>query len=399
MIPLNGRSPGERIKRKLSENVTEKRLGLIINPIAGLGGRVGLKGSDGVVIQEQARALGAVPKALERTVQAIESLAPFKDEFELITCPGEMGAEAARATEFKPTIIGSIMPGATTPQDTIDAASEMERLGVDLILFAGGDGTARDIFNAVADRVPVLGIPAGVKIHSAVFGTNPRYAGELAGLYLQDKATLVREAEVMDIDEEAVRAGVLSARLFGYLKVPYRRNLVQAVKTGSNPGERETLHSIASDVLENMDPECLYILGPGTTTRTITTLLGLEKTLIGVDVIAGDRLVAKDVNEEQLLELLDDQPAKVIVTPIGGQGYLFGRGNQQISPRVLKSLEVGETQGKGNLIIISTTDKIFSLNGRPLLVDTGDQELDQLLSGYVQVVTGYKGRMIYRISS
>jgi predicted polyphosphate/ATP-dependent NAD kinase len=379
--------------------VTEKRLGLIINPIAGLGGRVGLKGSDGVVVQEQARALGAVPKALERTVQAIESLAPFKDEFELIAYPGEMGAEAARAIGFKPTIIGSIMPGATTPQDTIDAASEMERMGVDLILFAGGDGTARDIFNAVADRVPVLGIPAGVKIHSAVFGTNPRYAGELAGLYLQAKATLVREAEVMDIDEEAVRAGVLSARLFGYLKVPYRRNLVQAVKTGTNPGERETLHSIASDVLENMDPECLYILGPGTTTRMITTLLGLEKTLVGVDVITGDRLLAKDVNEEQLLELLDDQPAKVIVTPIGGQGYLFGRGNQQISPRVLKSLEVGETQGKGNLIVISTADKIFSLNGRPLLVDTGDQELDQLLSGYVQVVTGYKGRMIYRISS
>jgi predicted polyphosphate/ATP-dependent NAD kinase len=379
--------------------VTEKRLGLIINPIAGLGGRVGLKGSDGVVVQEQARALGAVPKALERTVQAIESLAPFKDEFELIAYPGEMGAEAARAIGFKPTIIGSIMPGATTPQDTIDAASEMERMGVDLILFAGGDGTARDIFNAVADRVPVLGIPAGVKIHSAVYGTNPRHTGELAGLFIQGKANRLRSAEVMDIDEDAVRAGILSARLYGYLMVPYRRNLVQAVKSGTDPSEREALHSIACDAIESMDSDSLYIIGPGTTTRAITSQLGLEKTLIGVDVISQKQLAAKDVNESQLLDLLIEHHAKVIITPIGGQGYLLGRGNQQISPQVLRSLGAGEGIVKDNLIVISTADKIYALGGRPLLVDTGDQELDQQLSGYVQVVTGYKERMIYKISS
>jgi len=376
-----------------------KCLGLIINPVAGLGGRVGLKGSDGVEIQQKALVLGAEPQSLDRAIQALEVLVPFRDEFELITYPGEMGRDPARACGFTPDVIGSITPGATTPQDTITAANEMESLGVNLILFTGGDGTAKDIYNAVADRVPVLGIPAGVKIHSAVFGTNPRQTGELAVLFMQGMATRLRAAEVMDIDEEAVRAGVLTAKLYGYLKVPYRRNLVQTVKSGTDPGEREALHSIACDVVESMDADSLYIIGPGTTTRAITSLLGFDKTLIGVDVITRDRLVAKDVNESQLLELLNEHDAKIIITPIGGQGYLFGRGNQQFSPRVLKRLGVVEGHGKENLIVISTTDKIHSLRGRSFLVDTGDLEIDKLLSGYVQVVTGYKERLMYKISN
>ena len=377
----------------------KKRLGLIINPVAGLGGRVGLKGSDGVEIQQKALVLGAEPQALERAIQALEVLVPIRDEFELITYPGEMGRDPARACGFTPDVIGSITPGATTPQDTITAANEMESLGVNLILFTGGDGTAKDIYNAVADRVPVLGIPAGVKIHSAVFGTNPRQTGELAGLFMQGIATRLRAAEVMDIDEEAVRAGVLTAKLYGYLKVPYRRNLVQTVKSGTDPGEREVLHSIACDVVESMDADSLYIIGPGTTTQAITSLLGFDKTLIGVDAITRDRLVAKDVNESQLLELLNNHDVKIIITPIGGQGYLFGRGNQQISPRVLKRLGVVEGHVKENLIVISTTDKIHSLRGRSFLVDTGDLEIDTLLCGYVQVVTGYKERLMYKISN
>jgi predicted polyphosphate/ATP-dependent NAD kinase len=175
--------------------------------------------------------------------------------------------------------------------------------------------------------------------------------------------------------------------------------MVQTVKSGTDSGERESLHSIASDVVENMDTDSLYIIGPGTTTRAITSQLGFDKTLIGVDVITRDRLVAKDANESQLLELLNEQNAKVIITPIGGQGYLFGRGNQQISPQVLRGLGVSTAQVKDILIVISTVDKLASLNGRPLLVDTGDREVDELLSGYVQVVTGYKERMIYKISN
>ncbi len=372
----------------------EKRLGLIVNPIAGIGGRVGLKGSDGVEIQKRALELGAVPQSQNRAIQALERIEPV-DGLEVITYPGEMGEDAARVCGFEPTVIGSINRGATTPENTIDAAQEMLRLSVNLLLFAGGDGTARDICNAVGERLPVLGIPAGVKIHSAVFGTNPLSAGDLAASYLQGKVSALREAEVMDIDEGcrlAFRQGVVSARLYGYLRIPFERRLLQGLKTPSSPGEQAAMAAIAADVVSNMEDGWLYVIGPGTTTRAITARLGLDKTLIGVDVVAEGKLIATDVNESQLLELIEGRKARIVVTPIGGQGCIFGRGNQQISPKVIKEV------GRDNVIIVSTTGKIHSLRGRPLWVDTGDQEVDRMLGGYVQVVTGYDERIIYRVS-
>ena len=374
-----------------STAVGEKRLGLIVNPVAGLGGRVGLKGSDGSAIQKKALELGATPEALQRAIQALERVEPG-DGPEVITYPGEMGEDAARACGFAPTVIGSIAPGETTPEDTQRAAGEMLRLNVDLLLFAGGDGTARDICNAVGEGIPVLGIPAGVKIHSAVFATNPRSAGDLAVLYLRGSVSSLREAEVVDIDEEAFRQGSVAARLYGYLKIPFQRRLVQGLKAASSPGEQASLDAIACDVVGRMEDNCLYVIGPGTTTRAIASRLGLNKTLIGVDVICNGKLVAADVNESQLLRLLEGRKAKVIVTPIGGQGYIFGRGNQQISPSVIKKV------GKQNVIVVSTADKIHSLRGRPFLVDTGDVTVDQMLSGYVRVVTGYNEQIIYKVS-
>jgi predicted polyphosphate/ATP-dependent NAD kinase len=284
----------------------------------------------------------------------------------------------------------------------------MLRSNVALLLFAGGDGTARDITTAVGDALPVLGIPAGVKIHSAVYATNPINAGELARLVLEGRVTRLREAEVMDIDEQAIRQGVVSAKLYGYLKVPFQRELVQSLKMPSSPGEEASLHAIAHDVVGQMVPGRLYIIGPGTTTRAITSRLGLNKTLIGVDVAYKEeeagvgpqpegRLVAADVNESQLLTLLEGRGRKgcamIIVTPIGGQGYIFGRGNQQISPRVI------EIVGKEGIVVVSTAAKINSLGGRPLLTDTGDRAVDRMLSGYVKVVTGYNERVVYRVSS
>jgi predicted polyphosphate/ATP-dependent NAD kinase len=282
----------------------------------------------------------------------------------------------------------------------MNAAREMLRLSVSLLLFAGGDGTARDIYNAVLRQAqdargeggPVLGIPAGVKIHSAVFGTNPLNAGDLAALYLQGKASSLREGEVMDIDEEAFRQGIVSAKLYGYLKVPFQRRLLQGLKTPSSPGERAAMAAIAAHVINNMEDGWLYIIGPGTTTRAITSRLGLDKTLIGVDVVAEGGLVAADVNESQLLKLLEGRKAKIIVTPIGGQGYIFGRGNQQISPKVIEKV------GRENIIIVSTTGKIHSLGGRPLWVDTGDRAVDKTLSGHIRVVTGYKEQIVYKVS-
>jgi predicted polyphosphate/ATP-dependent NAD kinase len=373
-----------------------KYLGLIVNPIAGLGGRVGLKGSDGAAIQRQALALGAVAQSLSRATEALERLARLED-LEIITYPGEMGEDAARACGRQPRVIGSTHPGQTTAQDTKNAARDMLRLEVDLLLFAGGDGTARDVFSAVGEDLPALGIPAGVKIHSAVYAVNPPSAGELAALYLQGRVTGLREAEVMDIDEEEFRQGRLSAKLYGYLSVPFRSSLVQNLKMASIGGQA-SVASIAQDVAGTMEDGCLYIIGPGTTTRAIASELGIDKTLLGVDIVLDRKLLASDVNEAQIIDLLDSRPpdgpleARIIVTPIGGQGYIFGRGNQQISPTVI------ERVGRENILVVSTKEKLYAMGSEPLRVDTGDCNVDQLLSGYMTVVTGYRERAVRKVA-
>ena len=372
---------------------SDKRLGLIVNPKAGLGGSVGLKGSDGAAIQQQALALGAIPKALNRAIEALKPLTSLQDYLGLITYPGEMGADAAVACGFEPVVIGAITPGETTAADTCQGARELASLGVDLLLFAGGDGTARDIYRAVGINIPALGIPAGVKIHSAVYATNPKSAGELAVIYLQGRATELCEAEVMDIDEDAVRQGIVSAKLYGYLKIPFHRMLVQALKSASSPGERLAADEIACAVMDQMAEDWMYIMGPGTTTRAIATRLGLAKTLIGVDVVMNRKLLAVDANERRLLELLQERKAKIVITPIGGQGYLFGRGNQQIGAEVIQRV------GKENIIVVSTLDKIISLRGRPFLVDTGSHAVDEMLKGYIKVVTGYNQYTVYQVAN
>ncbi len=371
----------------------KKKLGLIVNPVAGMGGRVGLKGSDGPEILEKAIELGAISTSPGRAIEALKRIAHIKDSIELITYPHEMGEDEARECGFDPRVIGSIEQGKTTSDDTKAAAMEMVELGVDLILFAGGDGTARDIYAAIDGEVPVLGIPTGVKIHSGVFAINPSSAGDLAVMYLRGRLAATREAEVMDIDEEAFREDRISARLYGYLTVPYEKNLVQTSKGGSPPQEELSLEVIARDIVEEMEEDVLYVIGPGTTTRPIAESLGLPKTLLGVDVVLDGRSVASDVNESKLLELIEGRRAKIIVTVIGGQGFIFGRGNQQISPEVIKKV------GKENIVVVATPGKLASLEGRPLLVDTGDGELDELLSGYIRVITGYSRRVVYKVGS
>ena len=245
------------------------KLGFIVNPIAGMGGRVGLKGTDGLNILEKAVELGAKPQSEDRAVESLNKLKPLKDTIELITYPGKMGEEAAIRCGFSPNIIGTLTDPATTASDTRKAAKEMLDLGVDLLLFAGGDGTARDIYSAVGDSMVVLGIPAGVKIHSAVYACNPMRAGELVLLFLQGKAKNILEAEVMDIDEEDYRKGRLRAKLYGYLKIPFERRYLQRVKAGSPVSEQYSQEAIAHAVTENMSDEFYYIVGPGTTTRAI----------------------------------------------------------------------------------------------------------------------------------
>ena len=369
-----------------------KKIGLIVNPVAGMGGRVGLKGSDGQETLRKARELGAVATSPGRAVEALRELAPLKDRVEIVAYPHEMGEDEAREAGFEPTVIGDVETGKTTSEDTRRAAREMLGLGVDLLLFAGGDGTARDICEAVDGKVPALGIPAGVKIHSAVYAINPSSAGRLAVKFLAGEAE-ARESEVMDIDEGAFRENRLSARLYGYLMVPYERTLVQGSKESSSAPEEFFLESIAADVAEGMEEGVLYIIGPGSTTKSITDKLGLEKTLLGVDVVQDKVLMARDVNEAKLLDLVRGRRAKIVVTVIGGQGFVFGRGNQQISPGVIRAV------GRENIVVVATPGKLSALGGRPLLVDTGDAELDVQLSGYVRVVNGYGRRVVYKVRS
>jgi len=366
----------------------KKKLGLIVNPLAGIGGRVGLKGSDGITTVKKAFALGAEILSPKRAIETLQELVPSKDEFDLITYPKEMGEDEAKQCGFSPIVLGNIISGKTTAEDTRSAAREMGNFGVDLIIFVGGDGTARDIYNAIGDKIAALGIPSGVKIHSSVYAVNPHRAAELIKMYIQGLAS-VREMEVMDIDEDLFRHGQVSAKLYGYLHVPYERRLVQSAKAASS-GSSDNLGAIAEAVVDNMIDDYCYILGPGTTVKAIGDELKIDKTLLGVDLVYRKQLIGKDLNEQQLLDMIDGKKAKIVVTVIGGQGYIFGRGNQQISPCVIKKV------GKQNLIVVATKNKLLSLQG-PLLVDTGDSECDRYLSGYIRVIIGYNEEAAWKI--
>jgi predicted polyphosphate/ATP-dependent NAD kinase len=268
----------------------------------------------------------------------------------------------------------------------------MKEKGVDLLLFAGGDGTARDIHAAVGEEVVVVGIPAGVKIHSAVFGRNPNLAGETAALWVKGAIAGTVLAEVMDINEDDYRQEILSARLYGYLRIPAERKRLQRLKCGSAGKERHAQEAIAHDMAEQLKPDRLYLVGAGSTTRPLMQLLGLESSLLGVDAVKDGRLIGKDLTEKQILKILSNERVSVIVTPIGGQGYVFGRGNLQFSPAVLSKID------KNDIYILATPGKIHGLEGAPLLLDTGDALLDATLSGHYRIITGYHQHVMYRVS-
>ena len=369
-------------------------LGLVVNPIAGMGGAAGLKGTDGAGVAALARERGAVPRSGDRARLALETVArDLGGGFTLKTASGAMGEAAACAAGIDPVVVAAIDDGDTSAADTRRAARALVDDGVDLLLFAGGDGTARDIFEAVGDAVPVLGIPTGVKMHSAVYATHPRAAGEVAARFLADPAGPCREAEVMDIDEDALRSGRVSARLFGYLRTPQATGLIQRVKSGRGGGEASELAGIATEMAERMGDGALYLLGPGTTTKAIADRIGIEKTLVGVDALYRGEIVLRDASAADLLaHLRDGPPARIVVTPIGGQGFLFGRGNQQFSAEVIRAV------GRPNIVVVATPSKLAALGGDPLLVDTGDDATDAMLSGYVRVVTGYRKESMIRVA-
>jgi len=366
-----------------------KRLGFIVNPIAGMGGTVGLKGTDGEEALRRALELGATPVAPLRARRFLEELARYRQALVLVTPKGQMGEEIARELGFEVELLSVEVGEKTTAEHTKQAAKELVDREVELLVFCGGDGTARDILDAIDMKIPVLGIPAGVKMHSAVFATNPRAAANVVVKYLWGELGLM-EAEVMDVDEEAFRENRLSAKLYGYMLIPHEPELVQSGKEATPlvDSERENQLAIARYVVENMEDDVIYILSAGTTVKAICDVLGEDKTLLGVDLMKNKKIIALDVNEQQILKAIEGRKAKIIVSPIGRQGFIFGRGNQQNSARVIR--KVGGPKG---VIIIATPSKLKKI--RCLRVDTGDEEVDSMFRGYLRVVIDYgRERMV-----
>ena len=397
------------------------KLGLIINPIAGIGGSVALKGSDDMTMH--ALTLGAEPKANIRTQTALKVLLSYQDEMTVYTVNNQMGEQAAKDLGFKIKLIYQTNNDNTQASDTEQAVSALIAEQVDIILFAGGDGTARNIVKMVMHntdkneqaQIPVLGIPAGCKIHSGVYAITPTAAGRVVELMLTKQLVTLTQGDVMDIDESLFRQGIVKAKRFGEMQIPSELSYVQAVKSGGKESDELVLHDISEDVIEYMTDNDgdLFIVGSGSTTEFLMNELGLDNTLLGVDLVKNEVLIANDVTEEQLWQNLtlinEDQknkqqtkqnPQKVslVITLIGGQGHIFGRGNQQLSPRIIRFI-IEQSGGKENIIIIATKTKLTALNNRPLISDTGDNDLDQLLSGFMPITTGYKDQVLYPVSS
>ncbi len=377
-----------------------KKIGFLVNPIAGMGGRAGLKGTDGVV--EKAKALGAKPVSPHRAEETLNALALLcgganKTRAEFLTCSGKMGAEELAAAGIAHEIVFDA-PEETSAADTIAACKRFAKLGVDLIVFAGGDGTARDVWNAVGKSVPIFGIPSGVKMHSGIFGTTPEAVAKALHECIGGELS-IGEAEIMDIDEEAYRRGEWKIRMFGTcLSLVEPMYVQQGKMLFEEQSDEQAKEDIAEHVCEeiNLNKELLWILGPGGTLEAVGKRLGIDKTLLGVDAFAGGKQIGKDLNEKELLALLDNyksNKARVVVSPIGAQGFIFGRGNLQISAQLIRRV------GLENVVVVATPGKLAAT---PVLrVDTGNKKMDALFAkkGYMLAVIGYRALKLVKIDS
>lgn len=369
------------------------KLGVIINPYAGLGGSVGLKGSDGEAIRSEALVRGAEQRAPARMQRTLESIGELNQQIEVICFAGDMGEVAAKNAGFIPRIIGVAKNNPSEAEDTCAAAQALMNEQADLILFAGGDGTARLIADVVGTAQPVLGVPSGVKMHSGVYAISPEAAGEILKQLLTGKLVNIAERDVKDIDEEAFRNGQVRARFYGTLLVPEDSQNLQQVKNAGTERDELAQLDVAQEMIDQLQTDTLYLVGPGSTTHLFLQELGLEGSLLGVDLLLNNKLIALDVSAPQIVQQLDNftGQVKIIITAIGGQGHILGRGNQQFTPAIVRRI------GKDNIYIIAARGKILALDGRPLLVDTNDPQLDKQLVGYWPVITGYRDTIIYPV--
>lgn len=373
-------------------------IGLIVNPVAGLGGPIAQKGSDAPNIRETALAAGVEPQAPARARRGLEQLVSMLGrngrECLVMTGEGELGADAVAGLcpvellssrdESVPERTGS------SAIDTRRLAAAIKDAGAELLLFAGGDGTARDILDAVGPDLPVVGIPAGVKIYSAAFALTPVTGGSLAAAWLISDRRQTSEREVVDIDEDALRAGSASPSLHGWLRVPVDPSRLQDKKTPTPASDNAAVAALARTVAGSMVPGRSYVLGPGGTTHAVGRALGLEVSRLGVDVVRDGLLLARDVTSNQLAQLIAGTPATVVLTPLGGQGFIVGRGNQQLTAALI---------GGACVQVIATPAKLASLGGSPLHVDTGSTEGDARLSGFVKILTGPGTATVYPVGN
>jgi predicted polyphosphate/ATP-dependent NAD kinase len=367
------------------------RIGFLVNPIAGMGGAVGLKGTDGPLYYEALRK-GATAIAPNRAKRFINELTKLRFNGYIISANGVMGCDYLLKNRSLTLFECIDFPKTkeTTREDTIKVSQLLLDKGIDLIVFVGGDGTAKDIFTAIDSTVPLLGIPSGVKMYSGIFAASPEAAAKIVTNFVQGKVK-IEIGEVADVDETALARDIINVKVFGLVKVPFIEGLSIPTKDFGGGTERKNKEEIADYfVNELMDNHTLYLLGPGSTVKAIADLLRIDKTLLGVDAVFSGCLVGKDLSEKAILDLLEKyDEAKIVVTPIGKQGFIFGRGNQQFSPRVIRSVS------KGNIIVVSTRNKLSNLNY--LLVDTGDPQLDIELSGYIRVITGYREETVKKV--
>ena len=376
-----------------------KRIGFIINPIAGMGGKVALKGTDGDEILQEAIKRGATPITIHKAKFFFEGIITLalNEEIEFILPQGEMGEKLFNenpllAEKIQIKILSHIpIPTITTSIDTNHVAKELKGLKVDLIIFVGGDGTAQDIYTAIGSKTPILGIPSGVKIHSGVFAQSTSKAIEIIKKFASDQVEFT-EGEIIDLDEDAFRKGILNTKLYGTVLVPQIPSLMQLTKSSTiyTDQEKDNIQGIIRTLRKEISQNSLYLLGSGSTIKDIAQAFGneiyLNKTLLGIDLVYKNEIIKSDVSESEILYTLDLYPEiqkKLLITPIGGQGFILGRGNQQLSPKVIEKIGCSAIQ------VIATKSKINNLPNRILHIDTGDPDLDKQLTSYQKVLVDY----------
>lgn len=369
------------------------RLGLVVNPYAGVGGPAANKGSDDLRIQSMARA-GELPLTAATRARAFLSAlqVPEDCEFTLVTVPGLMGGNLAADLGLTMELTGFHPAEQTSALDTQNATQVLAARKVDLLVFVGGDGTARDVCSVIPSHQPALGVPAGVKMHSGVYAINPQMAAELVSLLLRGELVNLARREVRDIDEEAFRQGIVKSRHFGEMLTPEEGRFVQHVKQGGLEVEELVLLDIAEQLMEEVTEDTLLVVGPGSTTLQVLRNWKFSGgTLLGVDLVCGGGMLAQDVDSKTLAAHLRDHqgPVMLLVTAIGGQGHIIGRGNQQLTPEILRRI------GRDNLRVIATKTKLKTFEGRPLCIDSGDAQLDREWQGYIPVITGYADTVLY----